>query len=81
MKWTNASLRQHLGERGFLPEGPSLLSNNVYYTTFVRGEDELTLAEYGEGPEPQVFQNGKQVDVSEIGYRNEQIQHDKLKGD
>lgn len=80
-KWTNQSLRAHLGERGFLQEGTTVESNGVYYTTFTRGEDELTLAEYTNGSEPVVFQNGQAVDVADIGYRNEQIQHDKLKGD
>lgn len=82
MKWTNPTLRAHLGEHGFLP-AEATLSNGVYYTTFTRGEDELTLVEYGEGEglEPEVFQDGQPVDVSNLGYRNEQIQHDKLKGD
>ncbi len=73
-KWTNQSIRAHLGEHGFIVTD-SILQNNVLYTEFTRGEDSLTLVEYGDGPEPLVYQDGKQVDVTNIGYRNSQIQN------
>jgi len=80
LKWTNQSLRAHLGERGFI-QGESILQNNVYYTEYSRVDDSVTLAEYGEGPEPELFYNGDKIDPMIIGYRNAQIQHDKLRGD
>jgi hypothetical protein len=47
-----------------------------------RGEDELILVEsVNDFTPPHVYQKGREVDVHEIGYRNSQIQHDKLKGD
>lgn len=81
MKWTNASLRRHLGEHGFIVGDETVQSGSVFYTPFTRGNDELTLVEFTDDAEPQVFQDGQPVDVMNIGYRNEQIQHDKLKGD
>lgn len=82
MTWTNPTLRAHLGEHGFIPDD-SILNQEIgaTYTSFVRGNDELTLVEYNDNREPEVYQNGMPVDVSNIGYRNEQIQHDKLIGD
>jgi hypothetical protein len=83
-KWTNASIRAHLGERGFIQDGNTLVNNdtNEYHSIFLRGKDELILVEVGaELAPPRVYQKGVEVDVHNIGYRNSQIQHDKLKGD
>lgn len=80
-RWTNREIRKYLGERGFLQDGDTIEVDNGYYTTFVRGEDELTLLEFKDESEPAVFQNGQQVVVGEIGFRNEQIQHKPLLGD
>jgi hypothetical protein len=83
-KWTNASLRAHLGERGFIQEGDTVrfYDKDEFHTSFVRGEDELILVEsVNDFTPPHVYQKGREVDVHEIGYRNSQIQHDKLKGD
>jgi hypothetical protein len=83
-RWTNSTLRAHLGERGFLQEGKTRewsFNRATYETEFVRGNDRLLLVEFEDGQEPQVYQHGKRVYVEEIGWRNEQIQHDKLKGD
>lgn len=82
MKWTNPTLRAHLQQHGFIPED-SILNQEIgtTYTSFVRGNDELTLVEYADDKEPEVYQDGKPVDVSNIGYRNEQIIHQPLKGD
>jgi hypothetical protein len=78
MKWTNPTLRAHLGVHGFLPEAADTIeSDGVFYTNFVRGDDELVLAEFSDNREPRVFQDGRPVDVTHIGYRNSQIQHDK----
>jgi hypothetical protein len=84
MKWTNASLRQHLGERGFLQEGDTVVDHDraTYSTLFKRGSDELILLEFKNEREPVVMQDGVEVNVAhDIGWRNSQIQHDKLKGD
>jgi hypothetical protein len=82
MKWTNPTLRAHLTQHGFVEDDRIVnLDLGMTYTTFVRGEDELTLVEFAENREPEVYQNGEPVDVSNIGFRNEQIQHQPLKGD
>jgi hypothetical protein len=83
MTWTNASIRAHLGEHGFLSAGAPITNYDlgVTYTSFMRGNDELVLVEYANGQEPTVVQDGVEVDVTNIGWRNEQIQHDKLRGD
>lgn len=82
MKWTNPTLRAHLQTHGFIPED-SILNQEIgaTYTSFVRGTDELTLVEYNDDREPEVYQDGKPVDVNNIGFRNEQIIHQPLKGD
>jgi hypothetical protein len=86
-RWTNPTLRAYLGEHGFLQDGETARANYgvmpAFYSAFVRGNDKLTLVEFedGSGRAPLVLQNGRFVDVSNIGYRNEQLQHDKLKGD
>lgn len=80
-RWTNQAVRAHLGERGFLQEEPTVEADNGFYTSFVRGEDELTLLEFKDNSEPAVFQSGQQVVIGDIGHRNEQIQHQPLKGD
>ena len=78
MKWTNATLRAHLGEHGFLASKEGTQKHeDRFYTSFERGDDELVLVEFVNQQEPQVFQNGQPVNVDNIGYRNEQIQHDK----
>jgi hypothetical protein len=78
MKWTNATLRAHLGEHGFLPDkdGTQQVGDRLY-TGFERGDDELVLVEFNDESEPVVFQNGVPVDVTNIGHRNSQIQHNK----
>lgn len=81
MKWTNNTLRAHLGERGFLQHEDTTKHDDRFYTSFVRGDDELVLVEFVNDAEPQVFHNGKLVEVGEIGFRNEQIQHKPLLGD
>lgn len=81
MKWTNATLRAHLGERGFLQDEETVRHENRFYTDFIRGDDSLVLVEFEDGSEPQVFQDGRAVIVDDIGYRNEQIQHKPLLGD
>jgi hypothetical protein len=82
-RWTNSTLRAHLGERGFLQEGKTHqnFDKMTYETQFVRGDDRLILVEFENKQEPQMYQNGNRVYVEEIGYRNEQIQHNKLRGD
>lgn len=83
MQWTNATLRAHLGERGFIQDGDAIADEDkaLFYTSFERGDDELVLVEFKEGREPIVMQHGVQVNVDEIGYRNSQIQHKPLLGD
>lgn len=81
MKWTNTTLRAHLGERGFLQHEDTMKYEDRFYTNFIRGDDELVLVEFVNDAEPQVFQGGKLVEVGEIGFRNEQIQHKPLLGD
>lgn len=91
-RWTNATLRAYLGEHGFLQDGETVRGTHrtmvhgavpAFFSTFVRASDILVLVEYedGSGRSPYVQQNGIIVDVSNIGFRNEQIQHDKQKGD
>ena len=84
-KWTNQSLRAHLGERGFIPNEKPLLidGENVTYTTFTRDDEDVVLAEYADSLNrgPQLYHDGWQLDPMTIGYRNEQIQHDKMRGD
>lgn len=91
-RWTNATLRAYLGEHGFLQDGATNKGTfgvsvdtevPAFITTFVRASDTLTLIEFEDGSqtEPFIMQNGNRVDVSNIGYRNEQLQHDKLRGD
>ena len=81
MKWTNATLRAHLGERGFLQHEDTVKMEDRFYTNFSRGDDELVLVEFVDESEPVVFQDGQPVDATNIGYRNEQIQHKPLLGD
>jgi hypothetical protein len=83
-QWTNATLRAHLGERGFLQEGNTVTDHDrsSFSTLFRRGSDELILVEFKDEREPVVMQNGVEVEVQrDLGWRNSQIQHDKLKGD
>lgn len=82
-RWTAPTIRAHLGERGFIQDTNTIHDEEkgVHYSSFERGEDELTLVEFDNGAEPIVTQHGKHVRVADIGYRNEQIQHKPLLGD
>lgn len=80
--WTNQSLRAELGQRGFLQTGRDRYEPETKstYTDFHRGLRKVTLVET-EGKEPHVELAGVWLDVMEFGYRNDQIQHDKQRGD